>query len=98
MSHKTIQLGDRVRDELTGFAGIVVVMSDFLWACRRICIQPEKLDKDKKVQESQWFDEPQVELVKVGVAGPLARLEKPTPLRRTGGPARQVAPSRDARR
>ena len=60
--HK-IKLGDRAKDKMTGFAGIVVAETQWLHGCRRLTIQPEKL-KDGKVVESMTFDEPQLQLVK----------------------------------
>ena len=72
-----IHLGDEVKDTVTGFKGIATGLTDFLNGCRRICIQPP-IDKAGKAQEANWFDEPQVTVVKAGkvAAGP----------RNTGGP------------
>lgn len=67
MSKAPIQLGDRVKDRVTGFTGIVVARSEYLHGCRRVGVQPEKLEKDGKPPEAAWFDEPQVDLVKAGV-------------------------------
>lgn len=59
-----INLGDRVRDKVTGFEGIVVCRSEWLQGCVRLSVQPEKLDKEGKVKESVTFDELQLEMVK----------------------------------
>jgi hypothetical protein len=56
------QLGDCVRDRITGFAGIVTGRTEWLNGCSRVGVQCEKL-KDGLPQETQWFDEPQVQLV-----------------------------------
>ena len=61
---KRINLGDMVRDVYTKFSGIVGARIEFLHGCSRILIEPTKLDKDGKVQESQYFDEQRVKLVK----------------------------------
>lgn len=54
----------------------------YLWACRRIGITPERVEKDGTLREPQSFDEPQVVLIKKAAAGP-ASVKKP--LAKTGG-------------
>jgi hypothetical protein len=58
-----IELGNKVRDTLTGFAGIAVGRTAWLYGCARIAIEPTKLGKDGKPGELQWFDEQRVEVV-----------------------------------
>lgn len=57
------QNGDTVKDETTGFQGIVVSCSSFLSGCNRYGLQP-KVKKDGSMPEAQWFDEPRLKLVK----------------------------------
>jgi hypothetical protein len=73
----TLDLGDRAKDIVTQFTGIVTARSVFLNGCARVALQSEIL-KDGIPTEAQWFDEVQLELVEAGVvkAGP----------RNTGGP------------
>lgn len=71
-------LGDRVRDAITGFEGVVTLRSQWLNNCNTYGVQPTAL-KDGSPQERQPFDEPQLELVEVKVA---------ESHRATGGPAR----------
>ncbi len=59
-----INLGDKVKDTVTGFTGIAVARTEWLHGCTRISIQPDKLGKDGQPQELQSFDEPQVVLIK----------------------------------
>lgn len=59
-----IQLGDKVRDTITGFKGTAVARTMWLHGCARIVIQPEGVDKDGKVFENQSFDEPQLIVLK----------------------------------
>lgn len=73
-----VKLGDRVRDSVTGFTGIAVARTEWLHGCDRIVIQPDKLDKDGKVQPNESFDEPQVIVLQ---AGKIKRGNK-----NTGGP------------
>jgi len=59
-----INLGDKVKDTVTGFTGIAVARVNWLHGCDRIIIQPIGTDKDGKIFESQHFDEPQVIVIK----------------------------------
>ncbi len=78
-----INLGDKVKDTITGYEGIAVARTCWLNGCVRICIQSNKL-KDGVPVAQQDFDEQQVALIKAGAhqsgpegpAGP-----KPSPTR-----------------
>jgi len=73
----TIQLGDKVRDKVSGFTGIAVCRADWISGCLRYTVQaPAK--KDGTLQECQSFDVEQLEVVKSGSV----KLSD----RRTGGP------------
>ncbi len=72
-----IQLGDVARDSISGFEGVVIGTSDWLYGCRRMILQPKALYEGKPV-ESQSFDEPQLVLVQPA--------KSPSTPRRTGGP------------
>ena len=82
-----VQLGDRVKDSITGFKGIAVAITEWLHACRRITIQPETVDKESKIPDSHTFDEPQLNILKVGVKAPKPVAAK----KKTGGP--EIAPT-----
>jgi hypothetical protein len=60
-------LGDKVKDTVTGFEGIIVAKTDWLYGCTRCTVQPGFLDKDGKTIEAQGFDELQLELIESGV-------------------------------
>lgn len=87
-----IQLGQRVRDRITGFQGIAESRHEYLNGCVRYGIQPEGLDKDDKMKEVKVIDEPQLEVVRnqirnfVGINDPLQA--PATSTFRTGGPRR----------
>lgn len=49
------KLGDRVRDQITGFTGIVVAETKWLTGCARLSVQPETLHEGK-VREAETFD------------------------------------------
>src|SRR5512135_2498789 len=57
-----IQLGQKVRDKITGFQGIAVCKAIWQYGCIRIGIKPQELI-DGKPMEVEFFDEPQVEIV-----------------------------------
>src|SRR5260370_736475 len=59
-------LGDKVRDTLTGLTGIVTSRTEFLWGCVRIAVQPEGLYKDGQPHKSTYIDEPQVAVLVAG--------------------------------
>lgn len=82
-----IQLGSRVKDRITGFQGIVVVVSNYLYGCRRMGVQPEEL-REGKPGEAHFFDEPQLELVQEDVVASTASKKGP------GGTTHYVAPTK----
>ena len=60
-----INLGDRVKDPISGFQGIAIGRVQWLHGCDRIIVQPEKLDKkDGKPLENHQFDEPGLVVLK----------------------------------
>lgn len=81
MTTERIQLGDKVRDTMTGFEGIAVTIADYLNGCRRIAVQPTKL-KDGKVPDDVYFDEQQLERLGARWMPPA----QPKLAARTGGP------------
>lgn len=62
-----IELGDKVKDGVTGFSGIVIAITHWLNGCARITIQPEKVGDDGRVIPSETIDANQIEIVKKGV-------------------------------
>jgi hypothetical protein len=93
------QLGDRVKDPITGMTGIVVCISTWLHGCIRIAIQPEEL-KDGKPVEDRYFDQSQLVMMDRAVHKPMVLAVVPGPVpeerRSPGGPARETAGFRRA--
>ena len=92
-----IQLGDRVRDRITGFEGVVVGITDWLYQCRRPIVQSTALSKEGELLKSESFDEDQLEIVEAGAFA--LKVEKSVPVAvQTGGPrdtpSRQSDPER----
>ena len=73
-------LGDKVRDKITGFQGILVCRSQWLHNCNTYGIQPQEM-KDGKPLDRHFFDEPQLEVVEEKVV---------EPKRNTGGPEKFI--------
>ena len=63
-----LKIGQRARDTISGFEGIVYGITEYLHGCRHICIKPTGLDKDGAPQKVQWIDEPQCEIVQAATA------------------------------
>lgn len=78
-----VELGDEVKDMVSGFKGIAVAKHSYLEGCNRISVQP-RIDKDGKLPESQSFDEPQLQIVKTSKVKRSASLKDP------GGPSKYM--------
>lgn len=91
-THTRIETGDRVRDRMTGFEGVAIATTDWLYNCRRITVQPTELHEGKP-QDAVTFDEPQVELVQRAAFQTHVETA-PAPADKTGGP--RDAPTRSS--
>ena len=60
-----IELGDEVKDKVSGFKGVVVSEHIYLNGCTRFSVLP-KVGKDGSYKESEAFDEPQLKVVTKG--------------------------------
>ncbi len=81
-----IELGDVAKDKITGLKGVIVAITEWLYACRRITIQPQNLGKDGQPLDTYTCDEPQVELVKKAGFKVVPEEDK-APKEKTGGPS-----------
>ena len=59
MVKRKLTLGDKVRDLVTGFEGIIIAKTEWLYGCTRVGLQGP-LNKEGLVSEAQWFDELQL--------------------------------------
>jgi len=57
-----IELGSKARDKISGYEGIVTARTRYLSGCDRLAVQG-KVDKDGKVPDAQYFDEPMLEVI-----------------------------------
>lgn len=81
-------LGDRVKDKITGFTGIIIAKTSYLQGCDRVAVKSEALHEGKPI-DSHHFDEMEVEVIDTEV---VARVEYAPPMVATGGP--RLAPDR----
>lgn len=61
-----VELGDRAKDTISGFQGVVTAEYNYLNGCRRLQLNPETLHEGKPI-DGFVFDEAQVEVVKKAV-------------------------------
>jgi len=59
-----VELGDRVKDSITGFEGIAWSWVRFLTGCDRIGILPREMSEKGTLKELEYFDLPRVEVLK----------------------------------
>lgn len=77
-----IALNSKVRDSITGFAGVVVGRTEYLFGCIHILVQPEEV-KDGKPVEACWFDEQRLTVT----AAAQPPVVSPDSSAKAGGPA-----------
>lgn len=82
-----VKLGNKVRDAITGFAGIATGRTVYLYGCAQILITPDRLAEDGKRLDGEWFDEQRVETIE----------ERPIPVSAESS-ATSGGPQRDAPR
>ena len=77
-----IKLGDIVQDRISGFKGIVIARTEWLYGCTGIGVKPtksKKLKDDGTPADIQWFDEPSLDSTAKDPGGPVV----------SGGPSAQ---------
>ena len=57
MSKKQVELGDRVKDRVSGLEGIAVSYTRWIHGCLRWAVQPS-VGKDNKKMDAEWVDDP----------------------------------------
>ena len=55
-----VELGRMYKDRITGFEGIAISRTEWVYGCVRVGLQSPELDKDGKPIDAQVFDEAQV--------------------------------------
>ncbi len=109
-----IELGDKVRDKMTGYEGIVICIADWINGCKRPMVQAYGLDSNGKPIEAQSSDERDLEIIQkraVEPSPPVYPLDEPANIvkdsfytkdvfepARTGGPRPNPARTTDPTR
>ena len=57
----TIELGSKVKSNVSGFAGMVTSRSENINGCNRYWVQPP-VGTDGKLPDGSWFDEAEIEV------------------------------------
>jgi hypothetical protein len=60
MSTFKFELGVLVKDRVSGFEGVVIARTEWLYNCARYVVQPRSVDKDGKPKGAEVFDEEQL--------------------------------------
>ncbi len=79
-------LGVEVKDVITGFQGVIMARTEYLTGCDRFGVQPQKLDKDGKERDANWYDGSRLRQVGKGVE--LTKPKKGVPAK-PGGPGKR---------
>lgn len=61
-----VELGDQVRDKVTGFKGIVTGKAQYLTGCKQVMVTP-RADESGKYVDACWLDVDRVEVIGKGV-------------------------------
>jgi hypothetical protein len=80
------ELGENLKDKVSGFKGICIARADYLTGCRQYKVRPRGLNKEQLPWVSEWFDEEQLVVLSVKKFS-----LKPTP---TSGPVNNPPTSR----
>ena len=81
-----IQLGDKVKDVISGFMGRTTGRAEYITGCVQFLVMPDKVGKEGKFLEGHWFDEDR--LRKVVKTKRLTLKKGGTSKRLKGGPQR----------
>ena len=58
-----IKMGDLVKDRISGFEGVVVAVSEYLYNADRVCVRPNSLNEDGSLKDSNFFDNTSVDII-----------------------------------
>lgn len=58
----SIKLGSLVKDNISGFTGIVTARTEWLFGCARCGVEATEI-KDGKLIDAQWFDEQRLDVL-----------------------------------
>ena len=61
-----IELGNKVRDKVTGFEGIATAKIEYINGCIQFCVKP-KVKEDGKMPDGEYIDVDELEIVDKGI-------------------------------
>lgn len=61
------RFGKKAKDKITGFEGIIIGKTSWMFGCSQYCLSPA-VDKDGKKRESEWFDKGRIEIIDDGIS------------------------------
>lgn len=79
-----IKLGQKAKDKITGFKGILTSRHQYITGCDQYTISPDTMDKENKLQDDYSFDEGRIEIIGKGIE--ISDVQAATP----GGPQRSA--------
>lgn len=68
-------LGKMARDKVTGFEGIIIGKTSYLFGCDNYGVTPKASDGD--IKDTRWFDKGRIEIIGDGVSVESVQDEKP---------------------
>ena len=72
------ELGQKAKDKITNFEGILVARAEHLFGCNTYAIASQIYDiKIGKRGETEWFDEGRIEIVGEGISKEEVKANKP---------------------
>jgi hypothetical protein len=74
-----VNLGDKVRDRISGVVGVVIARTEWLYGCVRCTVQPQEM-KDGKPIDATVVDEPQLEILQRSVIEDVPQWREPEAL------------------
>lgn len=89
MFKKEVQLGNKVRDLVTGIEGTATAFAYYLNGCERVAIEPPA-ENNKVSDKVEWADIQQVQYVDEGIRKQMGLDKKSQKL--AGGPQKSDAP------
>lgn len=80
----TVEMGDKVRDAITGFTGVVTGRCEYVSGCNQALVAPG-VKEDGTFVESMWLDDDRLEVIESNVIKlprrTAAGFDKPAPTR-----------------
>jgi hypothetical protein len=67
MKNKIIEMGDKVRDRITNFEGVVIAINRWAFNVPNVAIQKQTPNKEGGIDEALWFDTSRLEIIEKGI-------------------------------